>query len=80
MFNGLMAVSEDYVLIHDGARPFLEQECLDRICQCLSEHDACLLTVPCKDTIKVIEDGKIKEHRTADSWCRRRRRRPLRRR
>ena len=61
VFNGLMAVSEDYVLIHDGARPFLEQECLDRLCQCLSEHDACLLTVPCKDTIKVIEDGKIKE-------------------
>ena len=61
VFNGLMAVSEDYVLIHDGARPFLEQECLDRLCQSLSEHDACLLTVPCKDTIKVIEDGKIKE-------------------
>ena len=61
VFNGLMAVSEDYVLIHDGARPFLEQACLDRLCQCLSEHDACLLTVPCKDTIKVIEEGRIKE-------------------
>ena len=49
------------MLIHDGARPFLEQACLDRLCQCLSEHDACLLTVPCKDTIKVIEEGRIKE-------------------
>ena len=56
VFNGLMAVSEDYVLIHDGARPFLEQDCLDRICQCLSEHDACLLTVPCKDTIKLVDE------------------------
>ena len=62
VFAGLKAASGcDYVLIHDGARPFLEQACLDRLCQCLSEHDACLLTVPCKDTIKVIEEGRIKE-------------------
>lgn len=59
VFNGLMAVSEDVVLIHDGARPFLQRDCLDRLCECLQEHDACLLTVPCKDTIKVIRDGRI---------------------
>ena len=62
VYEGLKALKDcAYVLIHDGARPFLEQACLDRLCQCLSEHDACLLTVPCKDTIKVIEEGRIKE-------------------
>ena len=65
--NGLMAVSEDYVLIHDGARPFLEQDCLDRLGLCLEEHDACLLTVPCKDTIKIIKSDTIAE--TPDRSC-----------
>lgn len=59
VFNGLMAISEEVVMIHDGARPFLEMECLDRLCQCIEEHEACLLTVPCKDTIKIVKNGEI---------------------
>ena len=61
VFNGLGAVSEDYVLIHDGARPFLTQECIDNLLVTLESEKACLLAVPVKDTIKVIEQGYIKE-------------------
>ena len=57
--NGLQVVKEDYVLIHDGARPYLKKENIDDILECLNKNDACLLVVPVKDTIKVCIDGNI---------------------
>ena len=38
----------DYVLIHDGARPFLNQEMLERLCACVKEEKACVLGMPVK--------------------------------
>ena len=59
VYHGLQAVTYDYVLIHDGARPFLSQEKIDDLLACLETKDACLLMVPAKDTIKVVKDGKV---------------------
>ena len=59
VYNGLQVVKEDYVLIHDGARPYLKKENIDDILECLNKNDACLLVVPVKDTIKVCIDGNI---------------------
>ena len=59
VYNGLQVVKEDYVLIHDGARPYLKKENIDDILACLNKNDACLLVVPVKDTIKVCIDGNI---------------------
>ena len=59
VYNGLKEVTSEYVLIHDGARPFLKQERIDDILECLKTHRACLLMVPTKDTIKVVEDGIV---------------------
>lgn len=59
VYNGLQVVKEDYVLIHDGARPYLKRENIDDILECLNKSDACLLVVPVKDTIKVCIDGNI---------------------
>ena len=58
-YNGLQVVKEDYVLIHDGARPYLKKENIDDILECLNKNNACLLVVPVKDTIKVCMDGNI---------------------
>ena len=50
----------DYVLIHDGARPFLNQEMLERLCACVKEEKACVLGMPVKDTIKLVnQEGMI---------------------
>ena len=49
----------DYVLIHDGARPFLNQEMLERLCACVKEEKACVLGMPVKDTIKHANDGAV---------------------
>lgn len=59
VYHGLQAVKYDNVLIHDGARPFLKTETLQRLLVCLVKHEACLLMVPAKDTIKVVENGVV---------------------
>ena len=53
--NGLLAAVGEYVMIHDGARPYLDQKSLKRVKKALKTDDAVLLTVPCKDTIKKID-------------------------
>ncbi len=48
----------DYVFIHDGARPLIDQELLSRALACVRECGACVVGMPVKDTIKVVsEDG-----------------------
>ena len=59
VMNGLAAVLSDYVMIHDGARPFVSKESLQAVKDALQSEDACLLMVPCKDTIKEVRDGYV---------------------
>lgn len=59
VYNGLQIVKEDYVLIHDGARPYLKMKNINDILDCLNENDACLLVVPVKDTIKMCQDDVV---------------------
>ena len=57
VFNGLQAVGNaDYVLIHDGARPFLTQEIIARCIEGAKEYKACVAGMPVKDTIKLADD------------------------
>lgn len=57
--NGLTAVTENTVLIHDGARPYLSRQSLDDIKETMKSEEAACLVVPCKDTIKEVKDGYI---------------------
>lgn len=54
--NGLMAVADEmeYVMIHDGARPFISEEVLRRAIDKTIECKATIVAVPVKDTIKMI--------------------------
>lgn len=62
VYNGILALDErtDIVLSHDGARPFVKmQNIIDGI-EGVIKHGACVIGVPVKDTIKVVEgDQKI---------------------
>ena len=50
----------EYVLIHDGARPFVTEEILKRGLQ--KETGACVIGMPSKDTVKLSdEEGYVKE-------------------
>lgn len=46
---------KSYIFIHDGARPLLTEEILERTYQAVLEHDACVAAMPCKDTVKLVD-------------------------
>ena len=45
----------DYVFIHDGARPLIDDALLSRVLACVRECGACVAGMPVKDTIKVVD-------------------------
>lgn len=54
VYAGLQAIENvDYVLIHDGARPFITQEIIERTLVGAKEYGACVAGMPVKDTIKM---------------------------
>lgn len=56
VYNGLKACTCDFVYIHDGARPFVDQAILERTREDVNRYGACVAGMPVKDTIK-ISDG-----------------------
>lgn len=58
-YSGLQVVTSDYVMIHDGARPFLKRKELQALKDALKSEDAALLMVPVIDTIKEVKDGYV---------------------
>jgi 2-C-methyl-D-erythritol 4-phosphate cytidylyltransferase len=57
----------DYVLIHDGARPFISSTLINEVIDVVKESKACIVATPVKDTIKIVDnDGWIKETPSRD--------------
>ena len=56
--NGLSACDERtaYIAIHDGARPLVSVEDIDKVVRFAFEHKAAALGIPVTDTIKVVND------------------------
>lgn len=56
VYNGLMATSKqtEYVMIHDGARPFISENVLKRAIEDTIKYKATIVAVPVKDTIKEV--------------------------
>ena len=59
--NGLKEVSAEYVLIHDGARPFLDKEDLESVKKEVTIHEAEILAKKSTNTIKYSKDGFIEK-------------------
>lgn len=59
--EALAAFHPDRVLIHDGARPFLDRGLVDRVIDGLDRAVAAIPCLPLRDTIKRAEDGTIRE-------------------
>ena len=57
VYNGLKACSDsDYVLIHDGARPYLSVEVIQRNIDEVIKYDAVVTAVQSLDTVKIADD------------------------
>lgn len=63
VYNGLKACEDaGVVLIHDGARPFVDNDIIVRNINMVKEYGACVTGMPVKDTIKIAdENGFVKE-------------------
>lgn len=61
VYHGLQIVNQDYVMIHDGARPYLQKEWIEGLKKELETYSACLLMVPSVDTTKVVVDGFVQD-------------------
>jgi 2-C-methyl-D-erythritol 4-phosphate cytidylyltransferase len=57
--EGLKAEIGDIVLIHDGARPLVTQELIERIIDAARETGAAVPAVPLDDTIKEAEKNRV---------------------
>lgn len=66
--NALQVIADDdlkvpnhdgYVFIHDGARPFLTEEMLERIADGVHKYRACVAAVPAKDTVKIADKDQF---------------------
>lgn len=60
VYEGLKAAEgTDYVLIHDGARPFVDQEIIKKCMAEVREKPACVVGMPAKDTIKIVDEKNL---------------------
>lgn len=57
--NALNYVDSEYVLIHDGARPYYSQELLFNIIEKFKTFNAVIPAMKVTDTIKVVEKGMV---------------------
>lgn len=60
---GLNALSDKCKLaaIHDGARPLISWQVIDRVVRAAHTYGAAAPAIPVKDTIKVVQGGVVKE-------------------
>ena len=56
VWNGLKETKGGYVYIHDGARPFVDEEMIVRAYECVSACHACVAGMPSKDTVKIADE------------------------
>ena len=63
VYNGLNCIKDknSIVLIHDGVRPFVENNDILNIIENTKKYDACILGVKTKDTIKICNNGFIQQ-------------------
>lgn len=71
VFNGLEVCRKEagIVLIHDGARPFIDIEHIHKLVMKAQRDGAALLAVPVTDTIKSLEHGQLTTLDRRNLWA-----------
>lgn len=60
VYQGLLAAEgADYVLIHDGARPFVDKMMIRRCMKAVEKYQACVVGMPVKDTMKIVDEEQF---------------------
>ncbi len=59
VLNGLYALTTEWVMVHDGVRPLVSEKAVQSVCQAAWKHEAAVLAVPVKDTIKQVNEAGV---------------------
>lgn len=58
VYQALLQIQHaNYVLIHDGARPFITKDLINDMIIQVIQHMACILATPVKETIKIVDSN-----------------------
>ena len=49
----------DIILVHDGARPLIEENEIKAVIDGVKEFDACIVASPVKETLKIVDESTI---------------------
>jgi 2-C-methyl-D-erythritol 4-phosphate cytidylyltransferase/2-C-methyl-D-erythritol 2,4-cyclodiphosphate synthase len=63
---GLGVASAEVVLVHDGARPLVSAELVDRVALAAAEHGAAIPVVAVAETLKEVAEGRVGRTVTRD--------------
>lgn len=63
VMSGIVAAGNgwDMAVVHDGVRPFVTKEAIEKIVKSADRHGAAILAAPVKDTIKQVSSGFVKK-------------------
>lgn len=61
VYNGLIKAKSDYVMIHDGARPYLTYKIVSDVKKALLNYHAVITMVKSIDTTKLVVDGMVEK-------------------
>lgn len=59
VFNGLKLASSPAVLIHDGARPYVDEAIIKRVMDSTCEYGSGIPALPISDSVREVENGGI---------------------
>ena len=60
VMNGMDAIDEcGCVLVHDGARPFVDEAMLERLIESVKENKTAVAAMPSKDTVKIVDNKNV---------------------
>ena len=59
VYNSIKVANSDIVIIHDGARPIIKQEYINKCIKSMKDFKGVTIGVKSKDTIKVTDDSDI---------------------
>ncbi|MEF2969080.1 2-C-methyl-D-erythritol 4-phosphate cytidylyltransferase [Paenibacillus sp. M1] len=57
VYRGLLNIGADWVLVHDGVRPFVTSGQITACYETAVRHGAAILAVPVKDTVKQVDEA-----------------------
>ncbi len=60
VMNGVKIAKEDFVMVHDAARPFVTKKLVKALMEQAKTADSVIPAIPVKPTIKEVENGYVK--------------------